>query len=462
MKDKTSRNGISIGQKLLLSYMILLLITFSIVAVSFTQLTRAYVFDSAEAEISARADRIAKVVAPLLKKMNTVKRAELSEEIVNNVKVRISGLILNSEAYVVNNNFKIIYGQGKLRLDKVKRLIEDDSFAIENTVDHVSKVVFNEEKLGYVLVVTKVEDIRELNKTARSFMLIALGISAVLAVFIGFVLQKKITGPIKELREEFVSYKNEDGFIDENSNLSNDELEDLKNAFENMIKRVDIYTDNQKAFFQNASHELKTPLMSIQGYAEAVRDGIVEGDEVEKSLNIIISESQRLKKIVEEMILITKLDDANEKFKFANHSTMSLINESLNALNPLLHINSVEIDVIHDKDVTICVDSEKFKRALINIIGNSCRYARSNITISFAELSGRLYLDIKDDGHGFNPGEEKLVFERFYKGEKGGSGIGLTLSKTIINRHGGELLAVNNIGMGALFKIDIPIDGNCN
>jgi signal transduction histidine kinase len=202
--------------------------------------------------------------------------------------------------------------------------------------------------------------------------------------------------------------------------------------------------------------------MSIQGYAEAVRDGVVEGDEVGNSLNIIISESQRLKKIVEEMILITKLDDANEKFKFSNHSTIDLINESLNAVNPLLHINSVEIDIMYDKDVTICVDSEKFKRALINIIGNCCRYARHNITISFASVSGRLYLDIKDDGRGFNPGEEKFIFERFYKGEKGGSGIGLTLSRTIINRHGGDLIAVNNIGLGALFKIDIPLDGNCN
>lgn len=462
MKNNNKSKGLSIGQKILLSYMVLLLVTFSIVAVSFTQLTKAYVFDSAEAEISARADRIARIVAPLLKRTNLIKRTEISDDVINNTKLRISGLVLNSDAYVVNNDFNVIYGQGKVRPNNIEKLVVDDSYSIENTVHYVSEVKANNEVLGHVIVVSKVEDINELNKKARSFMLIALGISAIVAVFIAFVLQKKITGPIKELREEFVSYKNEDGFIDENSQISKDELEDLKNAFENMIKRVDIYTDNQKAFFQNASHELKTPLMSIQGYAEAVRDGIVEGDEVDNSLNIIISESQRLKKIVEEMILITKLDDANEKFKFLNHSAIKLINESLNAVNPLLHLNSVEIDIIYDKDVMICVDSEKFKRALINIIGNSCRYARNNISISFAEVAGRLYLDIKDDGRGFNPGEEKLVFERFYKGEKGGSGIGLTLSKTIINRHGGDLIAVNNIGMGALFKIDIPVDVNCN
>lgn len=460
--DIKSKNKLSIGQKLLMSYMILLLITFSVIAVSFTQITKSYVFDSAENEISARAQRIADIVAPMMKKLDAAKRTKASEEIVNNTKARISGLVLNSEVYIVNNNYKRIYGQGKLRTESIRSMVGDSDFQIKNVVYYVAPVVMNNELLGNVIVVTKVEDINDLNKTARSFMLIALGISAVLAVFISFIFQKRITDPIKELREEFISYKNEDGFIDENSINSKDELEDLKNAFESMIKRVDIYTDNQKAFFQNASHELKTPLMSIQGYAEAVRDGVVEGRAVENSLNIIISESQRLKKIVEEMILITKLDDANEKFKFSNHSTIGLINESLNAVNPLLHLNSVEIDIMYDKDVTICVDSEKFKRALINIIGNCCRYARNNITISFAELSSRLYLDIKDDGHGFNPGEEKLVFERFYKGEKGGSGIGLTLSRTIINRHGGDLIAVNNIGMGALFKIDMPVDGNCN
>lgn len=461
LKNKKTDRGLSIGQKLLLSYMILLLVTFSIIAVSFTQITKSYVFDSAVSEISSRADRVAKLVAPLLKRLDSVKRSEVSEEVVNNTKARISGLVLNSEAYVVNTEFKLVYGQGRLRPNIIRKMIEDETYRIENSVFYVSPVIFEKEELGYVVVITKVEDINALNRKARSFMIIALAISAIFAVFIAFILQKKITGPIKELREEFVNYKNDDAFIDETRSVSKDELEDLKNAFENMIKRVDIYTDNQKAFFQNASHELKTPLMSIQGYAEAIRDGIVENGEVDNSLNIIISESQRLKKIVEEMILITKLDDANEKFKFANHSTIALINESLNAVNPLLHLNSVEIDIIYDNDITICVDSEKFKRALINIIGNCCRYARHNICISFAEVSGRLYLDVKDDGYGFSPGEEKLVFERFYKGEKGGSGIGLTLSKTIVNRHGGDLIAVNNIGMGALFKIDIPTRGNC-
>lgn len=460
--DIRSKNKFSIGQKLLLSYMLLLFITFLVIVVSFNQITRSYVFDSAEKEITKQASRIANIVAPMMKKLDNDNTNLLSEDALNNTKARLSGLVLNSEVYIVNNKLRLVYGQGKLRANEIRNIIEGDQISIENVVYYIESIKLRNEVLGSVVVITRVEDIRALNQKALSFMLIALGISAVLAVFISFILQRKITNPIKELREELINYKNEEEFLDESLNESRDELEDLKLAFENMTRRIDIYTNNQKSFFQNASHELKTPLMSIQGYAEAIRDGLIEKEELDKSLGIIISESQRLKKIVEEMILMTKLDDANEKFTFKSNSALELINESLNSLNPLLDYNFIEVDIIYSEDILICVDSDKFKRALINIIGNCCRYAKSNISISFLADNGRFYLDIKDDGQGFSPGEEKLVFERFYKGKKGGSGIGLTLAKAIVNRHGGDLTAVNNIGMGALFKIDMPINGNCD
>ncbi len=82
---------------------------------------------------------------------------------------------------------------------------------------------------------------------------------------------------------------------------------------------------SKRSFFKNASHELKTPLMSIQGYAEAIKDQVVEGHEKEESLDIIITESQRLKKIVEEMILMTKLEDKQEAFKLQSASIEEIL-----------------------------------------------------------------------------------------------------------------------------------------
>jgi len=81
-----------------------------------------------------------------------------------------------------------------------------------------------------------------------------------------------------------------------------------------MIQKLDEYSNKNKKFFQNASHELKSPLMSIQGYAEAIKEGVVNEDEVEESLDIIIEESKNLKELVNSMIMLTKFDDSKEKF----------------------------------------------------------------------------------------------------------------------------------------------------
>lgn len=200
--------------------------------------------------------------------------------------------------------------------------------------------------------------------------------------------------------------------------------------------------------------------MSIQGYAEAIKDGVVKDKEKEESLDIIISESQRLKKIVEEMIMMTKLDDVSEIFTYKKEDIYDILADSLNSVQPVLDKNDIVVNFNCEKGSSGEFDRDKLTRAFINIIGNCARYARTKIDIN-VNISGEFcYIDILDDGLGFKIGEEKNVFDRFYKGEKGGSGIGLALTKVIIERHNGEIKAINNINYGALFKIILSLKNN--
>lgn len=451
-------NKMPIGHRILVSYFLLICITFLIIGVSFNHISKTYVIDKTQNEISQKAQRIVNIITPNFNKLNAVKENQtLSGEIIKQMELRITGISIDSQVYILNSKGKTIFKRGTLNNQKLEDFISDRSLVPEGVVISVEPVMINGVEKGNVVVLARLEDIKSINETARSFMMIAMGISAVFAVIISFVMQKNIVNPIKELREKVDLYKNTENMDEGEGEKFRDELADLSMSFDLMINRIERNTSNQKLFFQNASHELKTPLMSIQGYAEGIREGVITGADIEASLSIIESESQRLKKIVEEMILMTKLDDSSEKFNFTKCSIVDILNESLNAINPLLDSNLISINFNYTDEAIGEFDYEKLKRAFINIIGNCARYAKSSIDIGFVTKNGYVYLDIKDDGHGFEPGEEELIFQRFYKGENGGSGIGLSLTKAIIEKHGGEIRAVNNINMGALFKLVLPI-----
>jgi signal transduction histidine kinase len=198
--------------------------------------------------------------------------------------------------------------------------------------------------------------------------------------------------------------------------------------------------------------------MSIQGYAEAIKDGVVEGKEMEESLAIIIEESQRLKKVVEEIIYLTKLENVEDIFNFEEGNIGEVIRKAIKSVKPLLDEKNIQINLKGNFDYLGKFDSEKIKRAFINILGNCVRYAKSTIIIEVTRAGNNLEIFIKDDGPGFKDGEEKRIFDRFYKGNKGGTGLGLAITKAIIEGHQGMIEAFNNSSYGAGFKIHLPLE----
>jgi signal transduction histidine kinase len=196
--------------------------------------------------------------------------------------------------------------------------------------------------------------------------------------------------------------------------------------------------------------------MSIQGYAEAIKDGVVEENEMEESLDVIIDESKRLKKIVDEMIYLIKLDNVEETFDFEITSIQEVINQAMKSVKALADAKEVSVKVEGELLYKGNFDKEKLSRAFINILGNGVRYADREIVISSNAYNNYIEIIIKDDGKGLQIGEESKVFERFYKGEKGGTGIGLAITKAIVTGHNGHIEAYNAVPKGAAFKVLLP------
>jgi signal transduction histidine kinase len=252
---------------------------------------------------------------------------------------------------------------------------------------------------GYVVLVAKVEDIQKLNGLMKKSLRWGFLISAAIALLICIIFQRKITLPIRKLTEHMRNFnlKRDDQRL---SIQTKDEVEELADSFHTLTQKIRSYDQQQKVFFQNASHELKTPLMAIQGNAEAILDGVVKGKEVNESLTVIINESQRLKKLVEEISFLSKLEDVEETFHFTPTDMSKLLEESMTSVQALAKQRGIELTLIDHVRGTFSVDGDKIKRAFINLLGNAIRYAETMVTMKGYLHQGKIIFEVSDDGKG--------------------------------------------------------------
>lgn len=211
-------------------------------------------------------------------------------------------------------------------------------------------------------------------------------------------------------------------------------------------------------FLQNASHELKTPLMAIQGYAEGIRDGIFKGEEKDRVLDVISVESMRLKKLVDELVYLSKLETLDAIYHSEPTDPDLLVKESIMRVESLAVQKGVAIRCEREGDGgrPLQLDPDKMIQALINLLANGIRHARQQVTVRLVATPAGMRITVADDGAGLQEGEKERIFDRFVRGSDGDTGLGLAITKAIIEKSGGHITAGNLPSGGAIFTIDIP------
>lgn len=211
--------------------------------------------------------------------------------------------------------------------------------------------------------------------------------------------------------------------------------------------------ESQKWFFQNVSHELKTPMMAVQGCAEGIHTGVL--DPV-KASGAILEEAEQMSDLVEELLALSRLESgqANAEFRFTD--IREVLYDCLRSTEQLTEQRKLCITPCFDeKPVSVNCDEVQLRRAFTNIITNALRYAKKEIQIECKADRGKAIVRIRDDGEGIAPELLPHIFDRFYSTRKGGAGIGLSLAKEIVSLHKGTISA-SNAG-GALFEISLPL-----
>ena len=209
----------------------------------------------------------------------------------------------------------------------------------------------------------------------------------------------------------------------------------------------------QQSFFQNASHELKTPLMAIQGYAEGIQTGVLP---VKESAGVIIEESDRMTELIEELLALSKIDSAQAKPEFLETDVTEIIKSVANSFAPVFENSHKTLKTeLSCEAVVLC--EKQIRKAVSNLISNAFKYCKTSVTVACKNENDKTIIAISDDGDGIDKDDLPHVFERFYTGKKGNTGIGLALTKEIIKMHGGEIRVHNE--NGAVVEITL---GNVN
>ena len=228
---------------------------------------------------------------------------------------------------------------------------------------------------------------------------------------------------------------------------------------DNAEEKVEFDREN-KELISNISHDLKTPVTTIKGYAEGIMDGVADTPEkIEKYVRTIYNKANEMDLLINELTLYSKIDTNRIPYDFSILSVNDYFSDCSEELYLELEAKNVEFGYFNyvDPEVKVIADAEQIKRVIHNIVNNSTKYmdkSRAKINLRVKDVGDFVQVELEDNGKGIAAKDLPNIFDRFYRADtsrnssKGGSGIGLSIVKKIIEEHGGKIWATSRENTG--------------
>ena len=380
-----------------------------------------------------------------------------------NIYIRIiqeDGKILNSSE---NFNYEIKEPHDKTNTleEKAKHLEEKDKELLYKNVKFESK----EYGIIYIQIVKDMENEYDFMQILFVFMAIADFIGMIASLILGYIVSKRMLKPIDYITKtaENISINNLKERIKVND--SDDELNRLVNTFNNMIDRLQGSFDRQVQFVSDASHELRTPIAVIQGYANLLdRWGKDDREALEKSIYAIKLEATNMADLVEKLLFLARGDSGTQLIEKKEFYLNELVNEVVRE-SKIIAPNHI-ISSNKNDTVSIIADYKMLKQMLRIFIDNSIKFTpeQNKIDISSEVQDKVVKLTISDTGIGIPKDEIQNIFHRFYivdksrSKEKGGTGLGLSIAKWIVDMHKGSIDVESEEGKGTKITVTLNLD----
>jgi signal transduction histidine kinase len=291
-------------------------------------------------------------------------------------------------------------------------------------------------------------------------------IALILAFILGWFIARWITRPLQKISISA-------GLIGEGNYVKVPiegplEVRQLGKVINDMVIRVQESIQSQKDFVANVSHEFKTPLTSIQGFAQALYDGAIDKkSDKKRAAEIILDETERLNFLVNDLLTLAKLDAGTIIMEKEPADVNQLIRNILEKFQFQITSAGINVDKKLTEPMIVPMDAERISQVLNNLIDNAIKFSPKGriITISTNKEGNDAVFSITDSGPGIAEKDQKRIFERFYqtdKSRKGGQGrgvgLGLSIAKQIVIAHKGSISVKGGLGRGSTFMVKLPLD----
>lgn len=285
---------------------------------------------------------------------------------------------------------------------------------------------------------------------------------------VGSWIYRSVAGPLVKLKKATHNIKagNLDFVLDVEGT---DEFSELCKDFEDMRKRLKesaeervVLDKENKELISNISHDLKTPMTAIKGYVEGIMDGIADTPEkMERYIRTIYNKTNEMDHLINELTFYSKIDTNRIPYTFSKLNVEDYFNDCAEELSVEMETRNIELVYANyvDNKVQIIADGEQIRRVIHNIISNSIKYMdkkKEIIQIRVKDVGDFIQIEIEDNGKGIAAKDLTNIFDRFYRTDvsrnssKGGSGIGLSIVKKIMEDHGGKVWATSREGIGTI------------
>ena len=281
---------------------------------------------------------------------------------------------------------------------------------------------------------------------------------------------QSIITPIRKLQKAAENIK--EGNLDfklESETVGTDEINELCISFEDMRRRLKENAEEKihneaenKALISNIAHDLKTPITAVKGYAEGILDGVANTpDKVDKYVRTIYSKANEMDTLINELTLYSKIDTNRIPYNFAKINVEEYFQDCVDEIGLDMEHRGIGLAYYNyvDKDVVIIADPEQLRRVVNNIVGNSAKYMNKKngfINIRIKDVGDFIQVEIEDNGSGIPAKDLPYIFDRFFRADAsrnsatGGSGIGLSIVKKIVEDHGGKIWATSKEDTGTI------------
>lgn len=322
----------------------------------------------------------------------------------------------------------------------------------------------NFENEGYFILSRPLNTIYSMVNKVFNYNYFTFGITTLALVSILLIFIHNVSRPLHKLSLATAAYS-KGSFTNRTKMNRNDEIGRLASSLNYMADELSSSNEYQKKFIANISHDFRSPLTSIKGYLEAILDGTIPPEMQGKYLGIVISETDRLAKLTNNLLTMNNMDSSGQALDIIEFDIVSMIKKVIESFEGTCEKKGIKFKlVLTDKKLSVAADYSKIQQVIYNLVDNAIKFSHHNssIIISVYPKSDKVLTSIKDFGLGIPKDCQSKIWDRFYKTDlsrgkdKKGTGLGLSIVKDIITAHNEYIDLISTEGVGSEFIFSLP------